>query len=273
MIGLVCVTLSITSACATRAQQLSAQPLTPGKSLSSSDQSNSSVLVYPLIDERGGEYAYLYPTSLIPVVDFFHIGNRSQYPETAGLVSNQGGRATVTHGSLAPAFPYLMAAMVREMRLTSNVTPIDQINSKVDLTTFDYVIMGKLKRTTLKTHVNLIPLALLGIIGVPYAFTNYELEYEIELYRGGRVDEPIYSETYTYRRKKAVGFYYNGSAHFDMFIGGLEDTLPRAVQDIAAAISADRESAPAAPAADQMPSAVEPTPATEDSAPPETEPE
>ncbi len=240
LIGGLCLGLTLIPACAIRAQKLSDQPMTPGKALAASQQSDKRLLVYPLIDERGGEYSYLYPTSLIPVVDFFHIGQRHQYPETKGmLVSNQGGRATVTYGSLAPAFPYLLADASREMRLTNAITPIDQINSKVDLTKFDYVVMGKLKRTKLVNHVNLIPLAVLGIVGAPYAFVNYELEFEIELYRSGNTDAPIFSKSYTYRGKKAIGYYYNYSANFDLFIGGVEETIPRAVRDLAEAIEVD----------------------------------
>ncbi len=71
--------------------------------------------------------------------------------------------------------------MIREMRLTNNVTPIDQINTKKDITYFEYVIMGKIFRTEMKEHGNIIPLGLLSYIRVPYIFVKYELEFELEL--------------------------------------------------------------------------------------------
>ncbi len=232
---ILCLSLAA-SGCSVRAQQLKSQPLNITESVSNSEQTTAKFLLYPLEDLRGGEYGYLYPSSLIPAVNFFHIGSYNQYPEQAGILqSNQGGKATVTVGSLPSAFPYLLADLMRNMRLTPNATPIDQINTKVKLASFDYVIMGKLKNTKLTQHINMIPLALLGILGAPYIFVNGEMEFEISLYKGGKLDNPLLTKTYTFKDSMVVGLYYNHSAYFDLFIGALEKNLPIVVKDLALA--------------------------------------
>lgn len=223
--------------CMVRAQQLRSQPLITSKTIPNELQSDKKFLVYPLVDRRGPHYGKTYPSTFIPIVELFHFGFEHYYPESTGiLTSNQGGMPTVSVGDFPNAFPYMLAGLMREMRFTSNVTPVDQINAKVNLQSFDYVVMGAVKTTAFEQHVNLIPLAIFAWIGAPYIFVDYSMEYELSLYRSNDMNEPIMTKTYTFEGKRAVGLYYNHSAYFDLFIGALEKTIPKAVKDMAKAI-------------------------------------
>ncbi len=228
------------SGCGVRAQALKSQPLAFAESVEAPLQTDKRFLIYPFEDLRGGEYGFLYPTSLIPVVNFFHIGNYTNYPEQGAiLLSSQGGRPTVTVGAMDSAMPFLLAEMMRKMRLTNNVTPLEGLNTKTDLKSFDYIVRGKLRATTYELHINIIPLAILGLLGVPYQFPNFELAYEVTVTSAARPDTPIFQETYAFSDSTVIGLYYNQSAAYDMFVAGLEDTLPRVVQDVAVAVKRD----------------------------------
>ena len=228
------------SGCGVRAQALKSQPLAHAESVDAALQTDRKFLIYPFEDLRGGEYGYLYPTSLIPLVNFFHIGDYTNYPEQGAiLLSSQGGRPTVTVGAMDSAMPFLLAEMMRKMRLTNNVTPLEGINTKTDLKSFDYIVRGKLRATTYEWHMNIIPLCILGILGVPYVFPNFELAYEVTVVSAAKPETPIFQETYAFSDSTVVGLYYNQSAAYDMFVAGLEDTLPRVVQDIAVAVKRD----------------------------------
>ncbi|MBM4370493.1 MAG: hypothetical protein FJ098_02515 [Deltaproteobacteria bacterium] len=222
--------------CSFRAEQLSQQPLTLDSTVDLRAQTNKKFLIYPFEDLRGGEYGYLYPTALIPVVNFFHIGSYNKFPEQAGILrANRGGRPIVSVGSMDSAMPYLLATMMRQMKFTGNATPLESVNAKVDLRSFDFVVQGKLKKTRYDQHTNLIPLGVLGLLGMPYTFTSLEMEYEVFLFRARDLATPIITRTYSFEDSTAVGLYYNQSAAFDMFIAGLETTLPQVVSDLAAA--------------------------------------
>ena len=105
------------TACSVGAEQLKSQPLAYTQSVESTRQTNRKFLIQTFEDLRGGEYGYIYPTSFIPVIDFFHIGEYSRYPEQSGLLrSSRGGRPTVTVGALDSAMPYLLAETIRRMK-------------------------------------------------------------------------------------------------------------------------------------------------------------
>lgn len=229
--------ISSTLGCSIRAQQLRAHPINTQSTVDARRQTTGRFLIYPFEDLRGGEYGYVYATSFIPVVDFFHVGGTTEYPEQSGsLQSSQGGRPMVTVGSLDTAMPYLVSSLMRQMRFTSNATPIDEANTQVDLRRFDYVVMGKLRRTHFEVHINIVPLAVLGVFGAPYCFVSMDMEYEVDLFRRGAMGTPLAHHTYRFHGSRVVGLYYNLSAYYDLFIEGLEGTLPRVVTDISEAV-------------------------------------
>ncbi len=227
----------LTTGCSVRALQLESQPMTFTGSIDPSHQSDKKLLIYPLEERRGAEYSYIFPSSWIPVVNFFHIGGDNKYPETSGAInSSQGGSAAILVGDLSAAFPYLLANAIREMRLTPNATPIEQVNSKTDLRTFDYIVRGKLTKSRLEMHYNLIPLAVLGILGMPYTFYNSEFEIEVSISSAANPDVALLTKTYTHKDSRVQGLYYNHDARYQLFVGVLEKMLPDMVTDLSAQI-------------------------------------
>lgn len=223
--------------CSWRAEQLRQQPLTLESTIDLDRQMDKAFLLYPFEDLRGGEYGYLYPSTFIPIVQFFHLGFYHRFPEQAGiLLANRGGRPVVSVGSMESAMPYLLATMMRQMKLSDRATPLESVNAKVDLRSFDFVVHGKVKKTKFARHVNIVPLAVLGLLGVPYDFQSLEMEYEVLVFRSSDLVHPILRRTYSFNDSTAVGLYYNQSAAFDMFIRGLETTLPKVVRDVASVV-------------------------------------
>lgn len=234
--------------CSWRAESLRQQPLTHAKSVSLDTQTDKRFLIYPFDDLRGGEYAHVYPSSYILVANLFHLGGYNRYPEQAGILrASRGGRPVVSVGSLDAAMPFLIATMMREMKFTANATPLESVNARTSLQDFDYVIRGNVKKTKYKSQTNIIPLAILGLLGTPYMFTNFEIEYEVLLFEPSDLSTPLHRETYTFEDSTPVGLYYNSSAAFDMFIAGLETTIPDVVSDIADAVRAKAQPTAAAP--------------------------
>lgn len=74
---------------------------------------------------------------------------------------------------------------------------------------------------------------------VPYQFPSFELAYEVTLTSTANPATPIFQQTYAFSDSTVVGLFYNQSAAYDMFVAGLEDTLPRVVQDLALAVKKD----------------------------------
>lgn len=230
----------ICSGCGIRAQALKSQPLAHAESVDAALQTDRRFLIYPFEDLRGGEYGFLYPTTFIPVVSFFHLGSYNNYPEqSAILTSDLGGKPTVTVGALDAAMPHLLAGMMRAMRLTNNVTPLDEVNTKTDLASYDYVVRGKLRVTSFDLHVNIVPLGILGLLGVPFQFPNFELAYEVSVTSVKNPATPIFVKTYSFSDSTVGGLYYGQSAAYEMFVAGLEQTLPEVVQDVANAVKRD----------------------------------
>lgn len=239
-----------TLGCTVRAESLRSQPLNVNRTVDAARQTNHKFLIKPFEDLRGGEYAFIFPTSLIPFVNFFHIGTYNHYPEQANILqTDRGGRATVTVGALDAAMPYLLADSMRKMRFTANTTPLEEVNTKVDLREFDYVVTGALKSTRMAGHLVLVPLATLGILGVPYMFVFYDLEYEVRVAFAQNPANALMAKSYKFSDSRVVGLYYNQSAAFDMFIAGLESTLPNIVDDIANIVAANPIAAPPPPPA------------------------
>lgn len=234
--------------CVSQARHLRMLPLNHAQVVSGDGQSADAVLLHDFDDLRGGAYSEVFPTTYIPAVNFFHLGWSIDYPEMSGdLVSSEGGRRVVTIGSLPAAMPYLLASMMREMRLTSDATPRAELNTRGDARRFAWQVRGRVLRTHVEAHANPIPLGALGVLGVPYVFVSYEAQYEVQLFRRDET-QPTFTQRYQFSGRRAVGLYYNLSAYRDLFVEGLESTLPQVVQDLAVAMRrTDASPAPIAP--------------------------
>jgi hypothetical protein len=107
------------------------------------------------------------------------------------------------------------------------------VDPQHDLKSFDYIVKGKLKSTRLHLAGNLLPLGLLGLLAVPCIFIDYHLEYEVIVHRNAPEGGEIMRKSYEWSGKKTVGFYYNLTASYDLFVEGLQKTLPEVVKDLA----------------------------------------
>lgn len=238
-LGLVARALLVSAmlpACTTHVRHLHMLPLNHSEVVPPAEQTETSILLHPFEDLRGGTFSHIFATTFIPVVQLFHLGSSSGYPEMTGILrSSEGGRQVATVGSLPTSLPYLLASMIREMRLTSSATPLTELNNRSDARRFDWHVRGRVLQTHFASQGNVIPLGLLAILGVPFNFVSYQMEYEVQLF--ARDDpQPVFVGRYPFRARRAVGLYYNLSAHHDLFVDALEATLPRVVRDLAVAI-------------------------------------
>jgi hypothetical protein len=190
------------------------------------------ILIMPFSDERGDTYARATPTSHMPVVSLFHSGEHYFYPEQAGaLRSQQDGRGAVASGALDSAMPDLIAGMMRRMNLSPHVFTV------TDGGTYDYMLRGRLRTSRYTIHTSVITGVLLGLLGVPCYFTNYQLEYEVELFTAADQAHPVMKQTYRWGGSRTGGLYYNSPTAHPLFTRSLEDTLPQTVRDVAVALA------------------------------------
>jgi hypothetical protein len=190
------------------------------------------ILIMPFSDERGATYARATATSHVPVVSLFHSGQHYYYPEQAGaLHSVQDGRGQVASGALDSAMPDLIAGMMRRMNLSPHVFTVN------DGGTYDYLLRGRLRTSRYAIHTSVITGVLLGLLGVPCYFTNYQLEYEVELFSSVDQAHPLMKQTYRWSGSRTGGLYYNSPTAHPLFTRGLEETLPQTVRDVAIALA------------------------------------
>jgi hypothetical protein len=126
--------------------------------------------------------------------------------------------------------------MMRQMRLATAVTPIQEASTKVDLDRFDYVLSGQLVSTRFSTNTNIFPLTFLTVLGAPNTFITYEMEFKVALFSRANRSTSMFEQTYRFEGHGLQSLYYGQSAYFDLFIAGLEETLPQVVNDLAIAI-------------------------------------
>jgi hypothetical protein len=198
---------------------------------------DKSFLMYPFEDERGGEGAYLHLPDFVPLVNLFYVALTQRYPENGGLLRGApDGKSVVATGSLPHAMPYLLGNLMRQMEVATNWAPVENIDPQRDLSKFDFVVRGKIKHTRLKVAGNAIPLGLLAILGVPYIFVDYDFEYDVILLRNGGDNAELMRKTYYWSGKKVIGLYYHWTAFYDLFVSGIQKTLPEVVRDLANAL-------------------------------------
>lgn len=220
-----------------QALQLRSQPIPFDDPVEAGEKAGANFLLLPFADDRGEEFGYIYPSTFIPVASLFHMGGHTGYPENAGILKNhQDHGRVVTVGTLDQAMPYLLATLMGKMGLTDKAVPLNTFDVEQAPEPFDYLVKGRVIRTLFDEHFNLVPLGLLGPFGVPYRFSDYEMEFEVSVYAAGDLANPVLQETYTFSDEKVGGAYYNHHAAWKMFMAGLEKTLPQVVRDVAAAL-------------------------------------
>lgn len=201
------------------------------------EKADAHFLLLPFEDERGPEFGYVYPSTFIPIASLFHMGGYTGYPENAGILKGrQDDQWVVSVGTLDQAMPYLLATLMEQMKLSTNSVPLDSFEVEVAPEPFDYLVKGRLIKTRYNEHVNIVPLGILGLLGAPYRFSDYEMEFEVSVFAAADLASPVLKKTYSFSDEKVGGAYYNHHAAWKMFMAGLENTLPQVIRDVAAAL-------------------------------------
>lgn len=259
-------------ACSTQRESLTALPLHTPEVRDTA--AGPLVLVHAFTDARPEEFRYTYPTTMIPVVNLFHLGNIDRYPEQGEtLESSAHGVTTRTTGAFEHDLPVLLSRRIPGVRAVT----LEELAPGEPMAQYEYVISGRVIHTEVDTHVNVIPLAILSVFGTPTAFVEHQLEWSVVLARSDRLDQPLLERTYGFDERIASGAYYNLSPGRRLVVEGLDQTISIAAQDIAEAIARDRRAGPAEPGPRVVeepappPASAEPPP-TPETAPPEPAP-
>lgn len=227
----------LAAGCAVHAQPLADLRLVYQARVPSQMRSDRRILVVPFEDARGPVYTRSSPDAHIPVVNWLHQGRELHYPEQAGKLRHASARgAAVTVGEVGGAMPALIVDAMRHMGLSERA----EAGGRPDLLapSFDYVLTGRVLRTRVAEDESFLLGVALGIIGVPFRFHRYDLAYEVSLWDNRDPTKPVFQRCYTSTERRAGGLYYNHDPAYSMFVRGLERSLPRLVEDLAAILAA-----------------------------------
>jgi hypothetical protein len=249
-------------ACSTTRESLGSLPLqTPERH---DTASGPTVLVYAFTDKRPAEFRYTYPTTMIPLVNLFHLGNKDRYPEQSEVLeSNAHGLNTRTTGAYEHDLPLLLCRRIAGVRAVA----VEELGPGESTAEFEYVITGTVRETVVDVHVNIIPLAMLAFLGAPVAFVDHQLAWDVTVAHRDRLDVPLLQRSYAFDDKLAAGAYYNPSPGRKLVLRGLDQTVGSAAKEIAEAIANDHAARAAAapkavsPEPPATPEAVVPSPA------------
>jgi hypothetical protein len=247
------------SACVMPAKPLAEVPIDVGRRVTTAQHTQKSILILPFEDQRGPAFVKYSPTNFIPLVHLFHDARDTYYPDQ-GMLRRHDTWTTpgyMLSGSVASAMPMILTRAIKEMGLTETVFPAEWSRYQHD---YDYVLMGRIKRTHFRDdHAGIIDF-LLGPFGVPTGSARYDFEYEITLLDGHDRARVILTRAYRFHDKRTLGAWYNRNWAIDMFLRGLNATLPNAVEDIAVALACDVPAPPPAPTPAPTPDAPVPAP-------------
>jgi hypothetical protein len=196
------------------------------------------VAVCRFSDERGDLFGRDHPANGIPLVNLFFQGSTLEYPDHAGAIRQSvDGREQVSIGGLDEAIPRLLVETLRK----SGAARADVCGE--ERAAPDYVLEGRLRAARFRSSVSGLLAATLGLFGVPFVFTHFELEYELTLFAAADPFRPLWQRTFRARDARAGGFYYLGPSVHASLVRALEQTLPCAAQELASAALANESRA------------------------------
>jgi hypothetical protein len=243
------------------AKPLAEVPIDVSRRVSAAQHTQKSILLLPFEDLRGDAFARISPTMFIPVAHLFHEGHDAYYPEHGMLRDDGMFKAPfMLTGSVASAMPVILAHAIRAMGLTDAAVSASFSAEQRD---YDYVLVGRLKRTHFRDDRTGILQLVLGPLGVPTGAAHYNFEYEVTLLDGHDRSRVLFTRVYRFDDKRTLGYFYNRNWAYKMFLGGLNKTVPDVVSDLALALASDvRPASPNSPDLPVQPStpAATPTP-------------
>ena len=194
-----------------------------------------TIAVRAFADARGTIAMRTLGTSFVPVINLFYVGFAGLVPEQAATVESlRAGKPSIVTGSLERDVPFLLARALPGGRFAEGDAGAD------------YEITGTIERSTIREHVNIVPMAVLSWLGAPLQFVDIDLRWTMEVRRCGA---PALTRTYTHAAKKVGGAYYNRQPARTLLIAALRATIERARGDVTALVATQGPCA-AAPAGD-----------------------
>ncbi|MDC0668221.1 hypothetical protein [Nannocystis radixulma] len=189
------------------------------------------LLVCRFADHRDTRLVTPSPVGLIPGPNLFYTGSTLHRVDRGGFAGVTGGRPHVRMGDLEMALPDLLAASIREVRpnwpIEVTASP-DRCRSGGDAM---FVIDGAIRRTDLRMHTNIVPLGLLGVVGAPFSFLQFDGELDVEIRQAG-TGAVLWRHGFEIDERRAVGFYYGGKAAYEMFSALLRETVAQSVVSV-----------------------------------------
>jgi hypothetical protein len=183
-----------------------------------------SLLVCRFEDLRGDRFGRNAPTAAIPVVNFFYTGGTSYYADRSGFLRDKGFKTDVLVGTIENTLPDLVARTIQEKR---PAWPIEVTATRERCRgggDAAFVIDGAIRRTELRTHFNLFPLAVMSLVGTPLAFVDFTGELDIEIRHAG-TGAAVWRHTFQIDERRAVGLYYNRHAGYELFAALVRDAV------------------------------------------------
>jgi hypothetical protein len=137
-------------------------------------------------------------------------------------------------GSLDHALGQLLARTMNRMQLGEAVADTPGRLSP-EVAPEDFVVTGALERTSYRHVFSMLTCMALGLFGVPCARSEYELAYQVALYRGGDAEHPIFVKSYHFRDGGVGGVWQTPPSLYRLLLEGFERTLPETAADLALA--------------------------------------
>lgn len=214
---------SLASACVVKRETVRALPI----SKDPKETSGPRIDVEGFLDRRGEDAVKYSATRMIPIVDLFHMAETYLLPEqTAAIRSEANGGATIVTGALERDLPYHLARTISAdfgRGITDDA---------------DFHVLGTIEESAIKVHINILPGALLSIVGVPYLYTSFELRWTMTVIRCGDREHPVIQKTYDYSGRERTSAVYGAMAPRKLLIAGITKTIHEARTDILALVAA-----------------------------------
>jgi hypothetical protein len=213
------------AACSTQLQGLHDAPIDLPTLPPASTAPPVSLLVCRFTDHRGDRFARGTATDFIPYAALFYTSVTAYHLDHSGFMGRRHhGRPQVILGSLTTDLPDLVAAAIQRARPTWKIEVTgskDRCRTGGDAT---YVIDGAIRRTELRSHMNVVPLGLLALIGVPHRFVDFVGEFDVEVRHAG-TGARAWDHTFKVDERRSIGLYYNRHVAHDLFTALLRDTV------------------------------------------------
>jgi hypothetical protein len=216
------------------AQPLSELPINVQARLEPCQRGSSRFVVLPFEDRRGVEFARVDVSAQAPPISLVQYDGDVRSRRDAGV-------SIIWVGGLHEAVGSLLARTLAKME-GGDAVACRPAASTAELSPGDLVIGGELRRSRFRLADSPLTCIALGLFGVPCERSEYELEYQVTVYRAPDLGRPIFSKPYRFTESGVGGLYRPAPSLYRLMLDGFEQTLPETARDIA--LVAARAAAP-----------------------------